>query len=246
MSNDFENRIKELYDRSLNRAIFTFSDFLSPSKKIEAENAVGKGNVSFFGGCDFAERAMARFGSAEELGYEEEYPIKLLKISVTSGKFSVEITHRDVLGAVLNLGIERDKIGDIFVGQNEAYLFAVDTIADFIANELTTVSKNPVKASFPDKIPEYFRPSTETIRASVASNRADAVISRVYGISREESLELFKNAVVAINGKIAEKGVKPLKSDDVVTVRGRGKFVFIGECGTSKKGKLYVEINKYV
>lgn len=276
MSNDFENRINELYNRSLNRSIFTFSDFLSPSKRAEAENAAGKSNVSkysdaenavgksnvskyadagnsvgksdvsFFGGCEFSERVIARFGSVEELGYDEPYPIKLLKISVTSGKFSVAISHRDVLGAVLNLGIDRDKIGDIFVGKNEAYLFAIDTIADLIVDELTSVSKNPVKVTFTDKVPDDFRPTVEKIRVSVASNRADAVISRIYNMSREESCDLFKNAAVSINGKPFEKGVKPLKTGDAVAVRGYGKFVFCGECGTSKKGKLYVEVKKYV
>ena len=119
---DFENRINELYNRSLNRGIFVFTDFLSPSKAEEVKRLVGNGiaAVSFFGGCDFAERVIARFGDTEELGYEEEFPIKLIKITVSSGKFSAPITHRDVLGATLNLGIERSKLGDVFVKGGEA------------------------------------------------------------------------------------------------------------------------------
>ena len=246
---DFENRINELYNRSLNRGIFVFTDFLSPSKAEEVKRIVGSGAtggaVSFFGGCDFAERVVARFGSTEELGYEEEFPIKLIKITVSSGKFSAPISHRDVLGATLNLGIERDKLGDVFVKGGEAYVFVSESVAGLIAAELRTVSRNPVTAEFADNLPEDFRPTTVEREISVPSNRADAIISRIYNLSRDESSLLFGKGFVAINGKTTEKGEKTLKPGDVVTARGFGKFAFVGEGGLSKKGKLYVKITIY-
>ena len=246
MADDFENRINELYSRSANRGIFTFTDFLSPSKQAEAERIAGKSNVKFFGGCENCERAMARFGNEEELGYDEEFPIKIIKITVTAGKFAKEITHRDVLGAVLNLGIDRSKTGDIVVGKNEAYIFVADTIAELIVSEVKSVSRNPAKAEIVDEMPENMQPKTEEREISVASNRADAVVSRLYGMSREESLTKFKSGFVAINGKTCEKNEKTLCEGDVVTVRGNGKFVFTGEGGTSKKGKLYVKVKVYI
>ena len=246
MADDFENRINELYERSVNRGIFTFTDFLSPSKQAEAERIAGKNNVKFFGGSENCERVMARFGNEEELGYDEEFPIKIVKITVTAGKFATEITHRDVLGAVLNLGIDRNKTGDIIAMKNAAYIFVADTIAELVVNETKSVSRNPAKAEIADEIPEDARPKTEEREISVASNRADAVISRLYGMSREESLTKFKSGFVAINGKPCEKNEKSLSGGDVVTVRGNGKFVFIGEGGTSKKGKLYVKLKVYI
>lgn len=256
---DFENRINELYGRSLNRGIFVFTDFLSPSKAEEVRRLVGSGAtgrmtggaavggaVAFFGGCDFAERVIARFGDAEELGYEEEFPIKLIKITLSSGKFSAPVTHRDVLGATLNLGIERDKLGDVFVKGNEAYVFASESVAGVIAAELKNVSRNPVEVGFADGLPDDFRPTTEEREISVPSNRADAIISRAYNLSRDESSSLFGKGLVAINGKIAEKGEKTLKPGDVVTARGFGKFAFVGEGGLSRKGKLYVKISVYI
>lgn len=242
---DFENRINELYNRSVNRGIYTFTDFLSPTKAEEAERIAGKGNLTLFGGCDYAERVMARFGNADELGYEEEFPIILLKITVSSGKFASPITHRDVLGATLNLGIERSKSGDIFVKGNEAYIFVAESVADFIVGELKTVSRNPVTVSFAESLPADFRPVTEEREISVASNRADAVVSRLYNLSRDESSTLFKSGTVAVNGKVTEKGEKALKEGDTVTARGYGKFTFAGEGGTSKKGKLYVKLIVY-
>lgn len=246
MADDFENRITELYERSLSRGIFTFTDFLSPSKQAEAERIAGRNNVKFFGGSENCERVMVRFGSEEEFGYDEEFPIKIIKIMVTAGKFATEISHRDVLGAVLNLGIDRSKTGDIVVGKNEAYIFVADTIAEFIVSEVKSVSRNPAKAEIVGELPEDMRPKTEEREISVASNRADAVISRLYGMSREESLTKFKSGFVAINGKTCEKNEKTLCEGDVVTIRGNGKFVFIGEGGTSKKGKLYVKLKVYI
>ena len=98
---------------------------------------------------------------------------------------------------------------------------------------------------FADSLPDDFRPTTEEREISVSSNRADAIISRVYNLSRDESSTLFGKGMVAINGKVTEKGEKTLKPGDVVTARGYGKFAFVGESGLSKKGKLYVKITVY-
>lgn len=242
---DFENRINELYERSFSRNIFTFTDFLSPSKAEEIERTIDKRYVTFFGGNEFSERTMARFGDKDELGYEEEFPVKLLKIYTTAGKFAVPVTHRDVLGATLNLGIERDKTGDIFIDGGNAYIYVHESVAPLILSELKTVSRNPVIVTETDRLPEILHPKTEETEISVASNRADAVISRLYNFSREESSALFKSGFVALNGKQLEKGEKALKGGDVITVRGKGKFVFVSEGGTSKKGKLYVKLNVY-
>ena len=89
MADDFENRINELYERSVNRGIFTFTDFLSPSKQAEAERIAGKFNVKFFGGSENCERVMARFGNEEELGYDEEFPIKIIKIIIVIHNISL-------------------------------------------------------------------------------------------------------------------------------------------------------------
>ncbi len=242
---DFENRINELYERSFSRNIFTFTDFLSPTKAEEVKRIVGERNVTFFGGSEFSERTMARFGDKDELGYEEEFPVKLLKLSTTAGKFAVPITHRDVLGATLNLGIERDKTGDIFIDGGNAYIFVHEDVATLIFAELKTISRNPVIVTEVDSLPQSLSPKTEEMEISVASNRVDAVISRLYNFSRDESSALFKSGFVTLNGKQLEKSEKPLKSGDIITVRGKGKFVFIFECGTSKKGKLYVKLSVY-
>ena len=94
-------------------------------------------------------------------------------------------------------------------------------------------------------MPDSFHPKTEDTEISVTSNRADAMISRLYNLSRDESSALFKSGFVALNGKELGKSEKALKNGDGIIVRGKGKFIFISECDKSKKGKLYVKLNVY-
>lgn len=245
--NDFTNRIEELAERCERRGIFVYTDFLNPTKAEEAGRvAKSKGvKIEFYGGTENAERVMARLGDKEEFGYDEEYPVKLLKIECTGGKFASPITHRDVLGAILNLGIDRDKTGDIFVNGIFVYIFAEEKIAEFILKELESVGRNAVKITEAKELPDEFKVTIIEMEISVSSNRVDAIISRLYGLSREQSSALFKNGFAAINGKQTDKGEKELREGDVVAVRGKGKFKFLGEGGTSKKGKLYVRLGVY-
>ncbi len=238
-------RIKELEARSRERCIFTFSDFMSPTSLSEIIGSL-KGEYTVFGGVDFAERQMIRFGSVEELGYEEPFPITVLKISLSGGKFATPITHRDVLGAVLNLGIERQKIGDIFVNGNLCYVIADSAVAQLILAELQSVGRNKVTVKEVDSVPSELAPKKKEIEFSVSSNRVDAVLCKAYSLSREDSASLFDKGYVAINGKLCENRAKPLKEGDVVTARGFGKLLFENEGGLSKKGKLYVNISVFI
>ena len=84
------------------------------------------------GGYEDAERVIVRFGSEDELGYEEAYPITLLRIAPLQSKFADDLTHRDFLGSLMNLGIERDVLGDLLINEKCAYLFCKESVADYI------------------------------------------------------------------------------------------------------------------
>ena len=133
----------------------------------------------------------------------------------------------------------------IFIDGKFAYIFVHKDFAPLILSELKTISRNPVILTEADSLPDSFHPKTEDTEISVTSNRADAMISRLYNLSRDESSALFKSGFVALNGKELGKSEKALKNGDVITVRGKGKFIFISECDKSKKGKLYVKLNVY-
>ena len=238
-------RIEELSLRAESRNIFTFTDFLSPPVIENIKRLPQCKNAVFFGGSEVSERKIARFGDEEELGYSESFPVKLLKIKPKGEKFSGELTHRDFLGAVLSLGIEKDKTGDIFVKNNTAYVFVNETVADFIIKELSSVGREAVSVSEEQTLPEEFYPEIIKKTVNVSSLRLDAIISRLYNLPRESAVELIKNGKIFVNGVLLQKTFYEPKEGDVIAVRGFGKFVFESVTGTSSKGRLFVSVSVY-
>ena len=116
--------LADLAKRAQARNIFTFSGFLSPdeqAKLLEKKRELSP--FTLFGGTIGTERNMARFGSVQALGYEESFPIVCVKIEPVNPRFAEKLTHRDYLGSIMGLGIERSGVGDIIARQTEAYLF---------------------------------------------------------------------------------------------------------------------------
>ncbi len=235
------SRLKELADRSYNTGQFTFTDFLGMadlSMFYKNEKDFIFAHHTAFGGCEQAERKIIRFGDPDELGYSVDFPISALCIQPLSKKFSDDLNHRDFLGALMNLGIKRELLGDIFVKENEALLFCKESIADFISENLTRVKHTSVKVVQAQDTDAITAPKKEEKVIQVASGRIDAVIAKVYNLSRQDAMALFPAGLVYLNGMECTENAKALKAGDVIAVRGRGKFEYDRESGLSKKGKL--------
>jgi len=243
-----KKRLRELAGRAYAEGRFCFSQFLDMqalscyhTMQYEPEFV----NSTLFGGYPEAERQMLRFGDAE-LGYEEEFPITCLRIEPVAMKFAEALSHRDFLGAVLGLGLERSLIGDILVREKSAHLFCHQSIAEYICAELKSVRRTTVKVSVADMLPEEFAPKLQEEHIQTASARADVVIAAVYKLSRSEALELFRAKRVLIDGRFTENNSRLLNPDEIVSVRGFGRFVFVGLEGISKKGKQKLKVLRYV
>ena len=250
MSDELEILKKRFIElgRKTERGYFTFSDFLGLAEQ-NAFNLVKRDIIckyTVFGGADGTERIMIRFGDPEELGYEMPFPIRCIKIEPKAIKFAEKLGHRDYLGAILNLGIERSSVGDIIIRGAIAYLFSKEEISDFIVNELETVRHTSVKASYIDEVPEGELYRTERKNVQVASARIDALVARVFNSSREDAQSLFKKRLVYLNGEECESGSKALKEGDTVSVRGHGRFVYHGYLSLTKKGRLNAEVEIYI
>ena len=246
MDDLFEKRIGELFSRASDRGIFVFTPFLSPSEQAETVRICGKKNVCFFGGADFAERKIARFGDPEELGYEEFPPVALLKVVCTAGKFASPLTHRDYLGAVLRLGIEREAVGDIFVDGGTSYLVTTEKPAETVLRELARVGRERVEVFRAEEIPSDLRPKTEEREIVVSSFRADAVVCAVWNLPRSEGQKLTEKEALSADGKILLSGAKELKAGTVVTARGHGKFIVGEAVGKTKKGNYVLKVSVFV
>lgn len=239
MTDEKAKRFSELYARSEDRGIFVFTDFIGEAEQAELSGTYPRDRLAFFGGADFAGRKVARFGEEGASVGRAEPPVAIVRVFVKNPKFAAELAHRDYLGAVLDLGIDRAKIGDIFVGKSEAYVVAEEKVAEFIISSLERVGSVAVGAEYAAGVPEDLAPKTERKNIVVSSNRLDAVICRVFNLARESGTALCKDGKVAVGGIVTVNNVRPLKAGEVVSVRGYGKFVFSGEEGFTGKGKIF-------
>lgn len=243
-----KNRLYDLASRSYEQSIYTFSGFLGLSEQdiyYQLQKDISFAHPSLWGGHENAERVIAIFGSTESLGYEAHYPIVCLHITPMAPKFAEKLSHRDFLGALMNLGIERSTLGDILVNDKECYLFCLESISQYIIDNLDKVRHNFVKCTPVSSIKEVPKDKPRELTVQVASLRADALISKVYNLSRESSLELFRSSLVYINGRLTTDNSKILKSGDVINARGFGKFILSGDSSVTRKGKISQKVLVY-
>ena len=180
------------------------------------------------------------------MGYAQNYPISCVKISPLLQKFADKLTHRDFLGALMNLGIERDRLGDIVICDNEAYLFCLENIAPFIADNLSQVKHTSVKCEITEYEDKKSLNENQKLAIRVSSPRLDAVIAKAYNLSRGDSAQNIIAQRVFVNGRLCENVSHTLKEGDIVSFRGKGRLTVIAFSGISKKGKNIIEIEKSV
>ena len=229
-----EKRFAELADRAWQQNLFVFTGFLSLAEQEVLWKSAAKAGVhiELYGGTDGAERCMGRFGDPEEFGYEEPFPICAVKIEPLAEKFAENFSHRDFMGAILNLGIDRSTIGDICVEGKCAYVFCTSAMSVFLQETLEQVRHTKVRC-----VP---------VKELVASLRCDGIVSAVWRLSRSQGQTLFSQKKVFVNGRLTENGSQMLKDGDTVSVRGFGKFIFRGEKNTTKKGRLVIGADLFV
>lgn len=243
----FKGRIRDLAYTAAYDGRPCFTDFLTPAQ-LSYVRSCQKDlpcSVSFFGGYETAERVMSGFGSADEPVCEEDFPISVIHICPLNLRFSDKLTHRDFLGAVLNLKIDRRLTGDILTDGAQAWIFAEDHIVNFIEENLTRVKHTSVSAKRAEKIPEGIISAPEEFFLITSSLRLDSVISKVFNLSRKETDKLFASEKIFINSIVQTKPSRILKEGDIVSARGFGRFRFIECTGETRKGNIKILIEKY-
>ncbi len=171
--------------------------------------------------------------------------ISLLRISCSS---FTSLSHRDYLGALLGLGIERSSIGDISVnGDHEAYVFVLSKISEFVSSELKAVGRTPVNISIRDiseavKIKQNLRPF-DTVSSSL---RLDCVVSSITGISRDKSKSMISSGLVEHNYLARSKVDAEVSASDIISIRGYGKYRILSTDTKTSKGKYRLKVAKYI
>ena len=248
MMNETLRHLEDLYRRAERQNTYTYSGFLSPAEQAAFLAAPPRGGVSctFEGGAPAAERRLLVFGSENDFGYPPEPPIMVLAVRPVSEKFAESLTHRDFLGAVLALGIERSLVGDIIVREKSAYILCLEQIADYICTNLTEVRRTAVRVTAETGPVPELAPVLKEEQLNVASERLDAVVAAFCGLARGKADALFATEKVFVNSLPAKDGSKRLKEGDIFSVRGFGKGIYDGITKETKKGRYYVTVRRYI
>ena len=241
----FKKRFEELANRCYRENRYTHTGFLGIGELAsfyETERTLPRIPYTLYGGTEAAERVILRFGSEEMLGYTEDFPIACIEVKPLMAKFADDLSHRDVLGAIMSLGIEREVVGDIFICDKNAYFLCLSTMVEYITENLTSVKHTSVVCKEIKSLPEVAVGTPEEISVSVASERIDGIVARTFNFSRNDVNELFRTQKIYLNGRLCENNSRMLKKDEVITVRGFGRITFREITGTSRKGKLYARV----
>lgn len=218
------------------------SNFLTPQEQdiylLEAKK-YPQLTLKFDGGMDNAEYQKAIITLN---GVEIDNEITVLKISYNSKYLS--LTHRNILGSLIHLGISRNRIGDILCESDCAYVAICNNLVSFIKDNLTTIHHQEVKVEeYHEKVTLEDKGIEKTI--FLQSPRLDSVIAMAYNISREDSLDLIKRELVKVNQKIVIKAFQNLKPCDIISVAHKGRIKIIDDSTTSRSGRIVMKIKIY-
>lgn len=232
----------DLSERAYYQNCPCFSDFLDMNEQsLLLQSFQGPIRPVLYGGYDLAERKIAVFSEIPV-----KYPVCWLEIAPAYPKYSENLGHRDFLGSILGLGLERSCIGDLLIENSTARILCLERVKDFLLQELRQVRHTSVQVK-EIELPEVLaQPKFETIHGTVSSLRLDAVISLAFHLSRSQSCNLIESGQVYINSRLNTSNGAVLKDGDMISVRHKGKFIFSDSKNKSKKNKCMIEIHKYV
>ena len=251
------SRATDLLDRARNGEI-TYTAFLTPAEQHALSRAMpwAKSEMLADGGYAAAERARIIFLPPYLAELDEQTLGEcladtreecLIPLQIKGSGFR-ELHHKDYLGAVLNLGIERDALGDLCVcDKHTAVLFCDRIMAQFLTESLTRVANDAVRLSR-ITLPADFDGGRkfQRIADTVASPRADGVVAALANVSRERAQGMFREKLVEIDYEPAEKPDQALAAGCVIVIRGKGKFILRSLSEQTKKGRIRMLADKYL
>ena len=230
------------------------TDFLDLSEQKIVESFLKSqkiNNYFYSGGFEEAERKMVLF-YPEKLSNLvnrinlNDY-IKVIRIDLPKETYG-EYNHRNYLGGLMKLGIEREKIGDILVNDYGADIIVTPEVEKFLLiniPSLTRFSKaNIEKIKLQDL--KKIEIKTEIIKITVPSMRIDSIASELARCSRGKANELLDQERVLVNYETITKSSKEIKENDTITIRGKGRFIIKQIVGNTRKGRLFVEVEKFI
>jgi RNA-binding protein YlmH len=245
----FVDRAWEWIERAAERHETKRTDFLDPRQAhilFSLANREPDAQVSLNGGYDQAERQRAIVAPDYRDLTDEDIGIVVLDIASDDRRIS-ELDHGDYLGALLGLGIKRDKIGDLHVSKEGCHALITEDIGNFLIGHMKQAHRVDVSVSVrPLSELRTTQVELEEQTLSVASMRLDGVASDVFRLSRAKILDPIKAGRCRVSWKQVEDPSYPLKAGDIVSMKGFGRFKVLDVEGISKSGRTRVRIGKFV
>ena len=226
------------YAEAERRQVVFLPDYTGVSEKISALPQLGNEKEENYAVC----RVLTKYFEENP----ESSPICLLDVVIPPADHKT-LGHRDYLGALMGEGIKREKVGDILVHEKGAQIIVASELADYLAENFrqvgsvsVLVKKSQISALNSTEI------RTISLKFTVSSPRIDNIVSGVFGISRKDAVSAISHGKVFVSGREISKPDFALKGGEKIVLRGKGKAIYNGVTGTSKKGKLYIDVEKYI
>lgn len=228
-----------------NTSLPKFIGFLRPEEAAIASSVAEKlcCRYLFFGGYEDAERVFLGVFPDWCNDVEQLFPI----IALTLNFREVDIiTHRQILGTIMSLGVTRESVGDILIEKGRAVVFFTKEIAAYVKDQITKIGKVGVTVMQGFNLPLPGMQDFKFVTETIASTRLDCVIASLVKCSRKTAAEFIEGKLVLLNSFCTEKTTKTVVAGDKITVRGKGKFVIDSIDGPTKKDRLIINARKYI
>ncbi len=243
-------RALDQLERAQNRAIPCATQFLSPAQRAALEPliaAVGRPRHLFCGGYEGAERTICVFlpdwQEAEDWDASEE----LAAVECAYPPTGAELTHRDLLGGLMGIGLTQERVGDILAGDTAAQIVCLKDAAPIILSQFEQAGRYRLKLrEIPLSALSPAPAQVKLIRDTVAALRLDAVLASGFSLARGKAADAVTGGRVSVNHRECLKPDKPVAQGDVLTCRGLGKCVLKAVGGQSRKGRIIIEIERYL
>lgn len=235
-------RLLELARRAREEGTVQYSRFLSPAECDSALWAAREAgaHVAYFGGYDDAERRLAAFSEEALTEMPEDAPLAWLSVH-WHPRYGAP-GHRDLMGAALSLGLERDVFGDIIVRDQIAYMVVWQEMADFVCTNLIKAGDIELGVIRMTGRPEMPQPVYRVRHDTVASLRLDAVLAAAFHLSRQQAADMIASGLCKVEHRYVQEPDFVLTQGMLLSLRGKGR-VRLGEVGgVNRKGRTGITL----
>ncbi len=234
-----KKRFVDLSRRAADKDIVTFSNFLNLNELTIFHQTTKElySSVQLFGGYSHAERQMAAF-LPDALYYDWQYPIDAVRVTPSNSKFAEKLTHRDVLGALMNLGIKREMLGDILILDSEIIILCVNSVSSYLMEHCIKIRRTMVHSELIPMEDFNYEPALIEKAGIVSSLRLDNVIADICSLSKASAQKLIMEGNAFLNSQKIQRNDHNCQNGDILSVRHYGKYQLQTTDAVTKKGRI--------